>query len=296
MDKYYLVNEEKAVATPLRVLEDPKLIRLFSSPLGWRVIREFSTPHCPMDVAKKLGIHEQKVYYYIKKFKEAKLLKEVGKQQRHGTIARFYTIRDTAFGLRLTEGAKVPLSVRPSNNLLEPFIIDGKMNARIVVGSPDPHGLFKARASDACCAIDLALFLGGFTFGRQPANYKLDVEMREKDIQGNLIVIGGPAVNMIALKVNNSLPATFDLRGEVKIKSKASGKEYVDDEVGLIAQIKNPFDADGKILLLAGKRFQGTRSAVLEFIKRGGDIKDFLIVKGYDLDGDGIIDSTETVE
>ena len=74
---------------------------MLTSELGWRIYREFSEPSCPIDVAKKLGIHEQKIYYYLRKFKKARIIREVGKEQRKGTMARFYQIRNYAFGIKL---------------------------------------------------------------------------------------------------------------------------------------------------------------------------------------------------
>ncbi|MBI4021100.1 MAG: hypothetical protein HY369_02565 [Candidatus Aenigmarchaeota archaeon] len=307
MDYYLLSSGDQALATPIKLFDDPAVIKLFSSPLGWKVLTSFSGPNCPMDVAKQLGIHEQKVYYYIKKFKAANLLKEVGKEQRHGTVARFYQVRDSVFGVRVGpgEGTEIRLSSPGRIRALDPFIKDGRLNARIVVGSPDPHGPFKARASDACCAIDLALFLGSLTDGKSLPNYRLDVELRERDVKGNLIVIGGPTVNMITQRINDSLPILFDLKGEIKIISRLSRREYADDENGIISVTENPFDPTGKVLLLAGKRFPGTRSAVLGFINNtdkvlaGNKFDPSLVsrvVKGYDIDGDGIVDSAELLE
>lgn len=307
MEAYYLLKTgTEKTAAPIRVFENPETIRLFSSPLGWKVFSHFSTPQCPMDVAKKLGVHEQKVYYYVKKFREANLLAEVKREQRHGTVARFYKVRHQVFGLQVGDGGRrIKISNPAHVNGLEPFIMEGKLNATIIVGSPDPHGPFKARASDSCCAIDLALFLGSLTDGEGLPNYKLDVELREPDLKGNLIVIGGPTVNMITHRINDSLPALFDLKGEVKIISRISGREYFEEEAGIISITENPFDRKGKILLLAGKRFPGTRSAVLAFVSRTEEIlagnrfdkkASVKVVKGYDEDGNGVIDQVEILE
>jgi hypothetical protein len=234
------------------------------------------------------------------------LIKEIKSEQRHGTVAKFYQIRDRIFVLTFNpEFKRLNIQSPIKSKLLEPWVIDRKLNAIIVVGSPDPHGPWKARASDSCCAIDFALFLGTFTDGKNIPNYKLDVEVREKDLNENLILIGGPMVNLITQKVNPKLPIYIDLNGEKNIVSKISGKNYIEEESGLIAVIDNPWNSKKKILVLAGKRFQGTRSAVIAWIKyldkiaKGNKFKPKIIariVKGYDLDGDGIIDSAEILE
>jgi hypothetical protein len=302
-------NGKRHVVVPIRLFDNPENMKLFSSRLGWRIFQEFSEPACPIDVAKRLGIHEQKVYYYINKFKRAKLIKETGSEPRHGTIAKFYQIRDSAFGLRLDNvpaGSELNIHSPVHVKSLEPFIVDGNLDAKIIVGSPDPHGPWKARASDSCCAIDFALFMGAFTRGKQVPNYRLDTEAREKDLKGNLILFGGPTANMVTRRINKSLPIFFEMRRDLRrIRSELSGKIYREDECGLVEIVENPWDRRGRILILAGKRFHGTRSAVLAWVKhldkvmKGNKFNPRVIarvVRGYDMNGDGIIDDVEILE
>lgn len=302
-------NGKRHTMVPIRLFDKPENMKVFSSQLGWRIFQKFSEPSCPIDVARELGVHEQKVYYYINKFKNAKLIKEVKSEPRHGTIAKFYQIKDFAFGLRLDNiPAETELKIHSPVHVksLEPFIVDGNLNAKIIVGSPDPHGPWKARASDSCCAIDFALFIGAFTRGKQVPNYKLDTEVREKDLKGNLILFGGPTVNMVTRKINKELPIFFEMKRDLRrIRSELSGKIYSDDECGLIEIADNPWDKKGKVLILAGKRFHGTRSAVLAWVKymekimKGNKFNPKVIakvVRGYDMNGDGIIDDVEILE
>ncbi len=305
---YYLLKSGKEnIATPLRLVEDPSILKTFSSKLGWDVFRELSKPNCAIDIAKKLGVHEQKVYYYINKFNRKGLLKEIRREARHGAFAKFYQVRDHVLGIQIGEGPVekvLNISSPKDSKILEPFIEKGQLNSRIIIGSPDPHGPWKARASDACCGVDLALFLGSFVDKVSP-NYKLDTEIRESDLKANLILIGGPAVNMITNKLNQELPIYVDLTGEVKIISKLSKRTYSEDECGLICIIDNPFDSRFKLLILAGKRFQGTRAAVIAFINnldkimQGNKFNKSIkahVVRGYDVDGDGVIDDVEFLE
>lgn len=300
---------KRNIIIPIRIFEKPENIKLFSRPVGWKILGEFSEPSCPMDVAKRLGLHEQKVYYYTNKFKDSRLLKEVKSEPRHGTIAKFYQVKDFAFGFRMDkipEGNEIKIHSPEHVKSLEPFIIDGKLNAQIIVGSPDPHGPWKARASDSCCAIDFALFMGAFTRGRQVPNYKLDTELREKDLKGNLILFGGPTANMVTRRINRELPIHFEVRRDLRrLKSDLSGKTYKGDEVGLIEIVDNPWDSNRKVLILAGKRFVGTRSAVIAWVKhterimKGNRFSPKIIarvVRGYDMNGDGVIDEVEILE
>lgn len=301
---------KRHVMHPVRVFDSPESIRAFTSELGWRVFRELSEPACPMDIARKLGVHEQKVYYYIRRFRKAGLIREAGSETRVGATARFYQAKYSSFCVSIGSSSvsrELNISSPAHLRLLKPFIEDGNLNARIIVGSPDPHGPWKARASDSFCAIDFALFMGSFTSGKQVPNYILDTDVRDADLRGNLILIGGPTVNMVTRRINSILPVSLDLRGTAKIKSSLSGRSYKDDEVGMIVIIDNPFDRKrgSKILVIAGNRFQGTRSAVIAWIKdldsiMAGNLHDSKVVakvvQGYDMDGDGVIDSSEVLE
>ncbi|MCJ7817200.1 MAG: S-layer protein [Candidatus Aenigmarchaeota archaeon] len=309
MDKHFLLSSgKKQTAIPIALFDSPEFLKNLTSRLGWRILQELAEPGCPMDIAKKLGIHEQKVYYYINKFKAAKLIREVKRERRHGTVAVFYQTKDYAFGFRMRktpEFETLNISSPKHSKLMEPFVSEGRMNSKIIVGSPDQHGPWKARASDSCCAIDFALFLGAFTDGTGTPNYKLDTEIREKDLKGNLILIGGPTANMITNKVNSKLPIHIDLKNDVKIFSTLSKKSYAEDENGLIVSIQNPWDKKSRILVVAGKRFQGTRAAIIALITKAEKVfsgnkyeKSVMakVVRGYDMDGDGIIDSAEILE
>jgi DNA-binding transcriptional ArsR family regulator len=310
MEKYFLVKatgkEHKAL--PIKIFKEPESLKIVSNRMSWKILKEMRNPSCPIDISKKLGIHEQKVYYYIRKFRDENLIEEVREEQRHGILAKFYKTKNYAFGLAMDVVPKekeIKIPFTPHIKSLEPFIVEGEINSKIIVGSPDPHGPYKARASDSCCAIDFALFLGSFTNRVNAPNYKLDVEVREKDLKDNLILIGGPTVNMITRRINKHLPIFIDTKNDISIVSTISGKKYFEEENGLIEIVENPFSKKNKILILAGKRFPGTRASILAFISNIGEVmkgnkfnKNIIakVVKGYDIDGDGIIDMAEFVE
>ncbi len=308
MSKYFLLKsgKENEVA-PVLIFKNPSRLSVLTSELGWKIFTMMSQPQCPMDLAKKLGLHEQKVYYYIKKLRESGLIHELRTEQRHGAVAKFYQASDEAFALASENVTFSKLSIKSpqKSRLLSPFIKDGRLNSTIVVGSPDPHGPYKARASDACCAIDLALFMGAFTSGDNLPNYKLDTEVRDDTLKGNMVLIGGPTANMITMKHNREFPIYIDMEHERNIISTLSKKTYTDDDTGIVSIIQNPENPEKKILMLAGKRFAGTRASILAVVTRfeeflegnkfNSDVK-ARVVKGYDMDGDGIIDTAEFLE
>lgn len=308
-ERFYLLKSGSKGndVTPVRIFSRPEVFRTLSNPLGWKIFTSLSKPTCPMDLAKSLGIHEQKVYYYMRKLRELDLVEEAGRETRHGTLARFYKIKDQAFAMMLESAPFEKFDRGPPEVVkgLEPFISDNGVNFLMVVGSPDPHGPWKERALDSPTAIDLGLFLGSFLREKKGIpNYRLDTETRESDLKNNLILVGGPVANMITSRVNGKLPVYFDTKTR-NIVSRLSKKTYSDDENGFISIIENPWEKSKKILVFSGKRFLGTRAAILAFVN---DIDRVLegnrfdrnsksrVIRGYDMDGDGIIDSYEFLE
>ncbi len=147
--------------------------------------------------------------------------------------------------------------------------------------------------------MDLALFLGTFLNYVPKFNVKLDTEVREDDLNNNLILIGGPLVNKIVEKANPKMPIRFE---NGNIKSTISNETYPQDECGLIVKLKSPFSKDKYVLVVAGKRFSGTRAAIIAFLKDFGKVTNgnvhnpsikANVVEGIDLDSDGIIDDIE---
>ena len=255
----------------------------------------------PIDIAKALKVHEQKIYYHIRNLEKAGIIKVVKKETKQGATANFYALTEPAFVIKFKnfETTSKIGQFRNESEFLEPFIKDGKLDSLIIVGSPDPHGPDKARSRDGYYGMDLALFLGTVLNYVPEFNVKLDTEVREEDFNNNLILIGGPVVNKVVEKVNPKLPIRFE---EGNIKSTISNETYPQDECGLIVKAKSPFNKDKYVLVVAGKRFSGTRAAIIAFLKdfkkiTNGNVHNpsmkAKVVEGIDLDSDGIIDDIE---
>ncbi|MBI3034378.1 S-layer protein [Candidatus Woesearchaeota archaeon] len=278
--------------------------RNFSSGLAIRIVNLLvKKPMYPIEIARELKVHEQKVYYHVRNLEKAGIISVVREDKRQGAVAKFYAADKPAFIIRfkpLEESQK--LLGKGDVSFLKPFIVDGKLDALIIVGSPDPHGPEKARSRDGYYGMDLALFLGSFLNHVSNFNVKLDTEVRDADLRNNLILIGGPVVNKVTAMVNSKLPVRFDRDSHWGIKSSVSGNVYPNDESGLIVKSKSPFEPGKFILLVAGKRHAGTRAAIIAFIKNfsgvcSGNMHDRAVnakvVEGIDLDSDGIIDDIE---
>jgi predicted P-loop ATPase len=86
--------------------------------------------------------------------------------------------------------------------------------------------------------------------------------------------------------------------------SKRTSAVYTADNVGLVAKIVNPWEKSKRIIVLAGNKAVGTKACVLaltNFWSRtlknyDGDETFAKVIQGFDLDGDGKVDSIEVLE
>jgi len=260
------------------------------------------------EIAKKLSLHEQNIYYHIENLEKAGIIEVKEIKKARGFEEKLYGIKEHGYYFILKkkkergEINKIIKEAETVNEFLFPFIEDGKFNSIVIIGSPEPHGIEKARSKDAYFAFDLAFLLGSFINRVEKEIVKLDTEIKKEELENNnLIIIGGPIVNAMTFRINEKLPVIF-LRKEKAYFSKKSGKKYYDDEIGIIIKGKSPFNKNKKILVIEGKRYIGTKSCVIAFTKYLAKLsekineKGYAIVKGYDLDSDGLIDDIDFVE
>jgi S-layer protein (TIGR01564 family) len=140
---------------------------------------------------------------------------------------------------------------------------------------------------------------------------KLDVDVKaEKEEKNNLILVGGPGTNLLAQEVNEHLPIKFNMQASEDgflfggLVSKRTGRVYTADVVGVVAKIVNPWDKNKRVIVLAGNKAVGTKACVLALtnywqktLKRYNGEETFAkVIQGFDLDGDGKVDSIEVLE
>jgi hypothetical protein len=287
----------------------------------WSILQKLSKePKFPAELAREMGIHEQKIYYHIRQLINANLVEVAFEKEIRGAIARFYITKEEVFGIELNPDEK-GLSYDTNRSPLEKprlffneFYQDNKFDGIIVVGAPDPHGPHKTWARDGHYAIHLAMFLGQILPYPKDMFVKLDVEVRAvKAHAQNLILIGGPAVNLVTQDINSKLPVPhFDnqMTGIAPdasfgrgITSHKQNTFYSQNNVGIIFKEPNPFDPEKTIIAFAGQGRRGTKAAILALTNKWKTIlKDYdsgpfrIVVEGYDQDGDGTIDSVEVLE
>jgi S-layer protein (TIGR01564 family) len=140
---------------------------------------------------------------------------------------------------------------------------------------------------------------------------KLDVDVKaEKEEKNNLILVGGPGTNLLTQELNDYLPIRFSMQSSAQgylfggLVSQKTSVVYTSDVAGLVAKIPNPWDPTKRIIVIAGNKAVGTKACVLSItnfwqktLQAYHDKGDFAaVIQGFDLDGDGKVDSIEVSE
>ncbi len=319
MDKKLLLQNNAGTqeVKDINMLNAQELKMILGS-LSWKILTILSKKEMyPLEIARQLGMHEQKVYYHIRKLVKAGAIVVAREEKKKGATAKYYKTVSPAFGIEFIGGYKPIQNIctlstdEPLQNFFSEFIDNGVFDGKIVVGSPQPHGPFKTSARDGHYAAHLALFMG--QFAKMPTEFavKLDVDVKvEKEEKNNLILVGGPGTNLLTQEINEHLPIKFVMQSSSQgfllggLTSKITGRTYTSDGAGLIAKIINPWDKTKRIIVIAGNKAVGTKACVLaltNFWKKtlqNFDHKETfaVVIQGFDLDGDGKVDSIEVNE
>ncbi len=320
MDKKLLLqdNGNTQEVKEISIMDDSLKLKMILGSLSWKILTMLSKKEMyPLEIARQLGMHEQKVYYHIRKLAKAGAIAVEREEKKKGATAKYYKVVSPAFGIEFPDGYKAIqnfclLSIdKQLQEFFKEFISNGVFDGKIVVGSPQPHGPFKTSARDGHYAAHLALFIG--QFAKMPTEFavKLDVDVKvEKEEKNNLILVGGPGTNLLTQEINEYLPIKFIMQSSEQgfllggLSSKKTLQVYTSDVSGLIAKIVNPWDKTKRIVVLAGNKAVGTKACVLALTnfwkktleKYKGEDTFAVVIHGFDLDGDGKVDSIEVNE
>lgn len=290
---------------PIEIV-DARRLAAATHPLAFHLLTKLShKPAYPKILAQELGVDLQKVYYHVQKLERAGLIKVIREERRKGGVCKYYSTSARAFGFELSSNKEL---LKPREEKLKHFFqefLGSRFNGLIVVGAPTPHGPYLTAARDGYCAVQLAMWLGNYCELPEQWVVKLDTEVKtSKELKQNLIVIGGPIANTLSAELNPKLKVRFEYEAGWQIRSGRSGKCYREEEVGLIAKFRNPFDFDKVVVMLAGLRYAATKACVLALTKYpqivlkhyAVDQEFYAVIKGLDKDGDGVVDEIRVLE
>src|SRR5213595_852774 len=131
--------EESAQGTVGRealLLDRPERARAVASPLAWRILQELAkAPDYPNALAARLKVHQQKVYYHVRRLEAAGFLEVVREEPKRGASARILAPTADAFAIVL-KGRGSPVSspmlahAGAVTRFLEEFTRDGPSRDR----------------------------------------------------------------------------------------------------------------------------------------------------------------------
>ena len=311
----YLILKERRSdqLIPTRVFSDPKLAQSVLQPTRWKILTELTVNEkCAKDLAQAFNTSEQVICYHLRELERTGFVRLERTMKKRGAMAKYYKAEQKAITIipKLAaangqQGLPEQTLTEASSKLLEPFTSSGHLNGHIVLGSPDTHGVFRGRARCGDRATDLALFLGSLLPLTRENVVRLDTEISQDEMLRNLIVVGGPKVNTVTMAVNESLPITYELTGHNIMISRISGRSYTGEDEGAVQSIVNPMNRENRVIVVAGNTYQGTRAAVLAFIKYTDEIASgnsmnrnvvARVVSGLDVNSDGLVDDVEFLE
>ena len=279
-------------------------VNILSNDLALQIVSKLAqTKACAMDLSRELNQHEQKIYYYLRKLETAGVIKKVGTERRFGMIAKMYSAVSPIVATKLYDDGSIITSNNGGNThlhkLLNTFVENGKLNAKIVVGDTYPHGKYNKPDLFSLFLIDFFLALGSKINNLNSQSYEIDVFIKKSDLEeNNIILIGNNMSNTIIESVNDKIPVHFT--DHETIKSKITNKEYNDPRIGVIIKCDNPFNKNKGMLLIGGttcRSMRAVNTALLSGLKEISDHSNFyMIVEGLDKNGDGIIDDAKILE
>ncbi len=313
MARRWIVEETPSgtVAREAEAIDKPSRIGAVSSPLAWRILQELArAPDYPNALAARMKVHEQKVYYHVRRLESAGFLRVIREEPKRGASARVLAPTADAFAILLRgRTTPLPFPVVPQagvvSRFLEEFSRNGIFEGSIVVGSPYPHGPFVTTARDSPYAVELGFFLGRLFAAPNGLVTRLDTEVKAAGAgRENMVLVGGPVANIITMDLNPHLAVNFDWKQAWHVDSSRSHRTYTEEDVGLVAKVRNPWNLERTIVVLSGLHYRGTLASILGLTQFAEEVLDgfqpgvdfYRVVSGADRDGDGRVDSVSVLE
>ena len=266
---HYLVKEDESL--PVKEV-DEKGLKTLSSDIRRKILVKASEKKVSIeDLTEKLDIKQQAAYYHVEDMLDSGLIEATDGRPR------YFTAENSAYYFRpdFVEPEENPLMLENVPEILQGFVENRKIKARIIVGAPYPHGEHDRRHKSAYKAGEISAILGNYGRRRKQLIHT-DTELDEKLREKPLISIAGPLVNTLSDELNGKMPAKFT---ESHDKIITEENTYSGDETGFIAKT----EIDGKRrMVVAGLFGLGTSAAIEALSSRAGEIgKNGAVVRGY---------------
>ena len=303
-------KSQGAIARRVMVSDSPTRFAPAFTEVGRKILAILAKgPGYPAEIARELKIHHQTVYYHVGRLEKSGLVTRLESHVVRGGRANVLTLSSDGYAVEFdVKGEALPsISAasrsRAFGNFFNEFVESGAFSGWIVVGSPSPHGPRMTVGRDGHYAVQLGFALGQFVRLPNVFPVKLDVDIRaEKLERSNMIIVGGPRTNVISAEINKHLPIRFSDDGSWSSISDDRGRVYESDFDCMVVKGPNPWDESRTCVICAGVTGAGTKAGILALTTFVDDaLKGYKsgrwggVLRGTDLDGDGKVDSVETL-
>src|SRR5512136_133695 len=86
---------------------DSQKLKMILSGMSLRILKALSEKAMyPLELSKHIGVHEQLVYYHIRRLAEAGAIAIEKEENKKGAIAKYYRAVSPAFGFEFPQGYK----------------------------------------------------------------------------------------------------------------------------------------------------------------------------------------------
>lgn len=266
---HYLVKEDEFL--PAKEV-DKKGLKALNSEIRRKILEKASENKVSIeDITEQLDIKQQAAYYHVEDMLDSGLLEATDGRPR------YFSAENSAYYFRpdFVESEENPLMLENVPEILQGFVENRKIKARIIVGAPYPHGEYNRRHKMAYRAGEISAILGNYGRRRRQLIHT-DTELDEQLRGRALISVAGPLVNTLSGELNGKLPAKFT---ESHDKIMTEENTYSGDETGFIA--KAEIDGNER-MVVAGLFGLGTSAAIEALSSRAEELgENGAIVKGY---------------
>src|SRR4030042_930639 len=91
----------------ISIMQDAQKLKMILGELSWKILAMlFEEEMYPLEIARQLGVHEQKVYYHIRKLAKAGAIVVKREEKKKGATAKYYKTVSPAFGIEFPQGYK----------------------------------------------------------------------------------------------------------------------------------------------------------------------------------------------
>src|SRR3989304_8129001 len=94
------INGDEPKVKEICMMQNPQKMQVMLGKMSWKILSALSEREMyPLELARHLGVHEQLVYYYIRRLAKAGAITVEREKNKKGATAKYYRVVSPAFGV-----------------------------------------------------------------------------------------------------------------------------------------------------------------------------------------------------